>query len=67
MNAAHIRKSLLTALRTHGTQECARVFGISRTSISAFAADLPRRQGTDALIELRAADAFATLEAGGGK
>jgi hypothetical protein len=67
MSTTHIRKSLLTALRTHGTQECARVFGVSRTSITAFAADLPRRQGTDAIIEQRAADAFATLEAGGAK
>ena len=64
MNIASIRKTLLIAIRVHGTQECARVFGISRTSLSAFAGDLPRRQGTDAVIVQRAAEAFATLEAG---
>jgi hypothetical protein len=54
-------------VKQQGLTVSAEKLGISREALARFMAGTPVRNGTRALIELRAADAFATLEAGGGK
>lgn len=47
------RSKLVTQIRQHGTNAIAKKLGVSGQGLLAYALDVPRQRGTDALIEQR--------------